>query len=117
MTDNPKSVSYYDKHVAEISQQYLSMKFAGVHASWSSLLPTLFGKSSLSFLDVVAATGRDISSLYQLAISSCDDSRMHGEFIAVEPSNNLRKVGQKYTKQQSIRWLDDSMPELQKNDS
>jgi len=37
---------------------------------------------------------------------------MHGEFIAVEPSNNLRKVGQKYTKQQSITWIADSLPLL-----
>lgn len=112
MTDNPKSASYYDKHVEEISQQYLSVKFEDVHASWSSLLQTLFEKSSPSVLDVGAATGRDISYLYQLAISCCEDSKMHGEFIAVEPSNSLLKVGQKYTKQQSITWINDSLPEL-----
>lgn len=112
MKQNPKSASYYDNNVEEISQQYFSVVFEDVHAAWSSLLPTLFKKPCPSVLDIGAATGRDISYLYQLAISYCEDSKMHGEFIAVEPSNKLRKVGQKYTKQQSITWIDDSLPWL-----
>ena len=113
MTDNLKSALYYDKHVAEISQQYLSVNFEDVHAQWLHLLPTLLNKSSLAILDVGAGPGRDISYLYSQAVSCLGDATKLGHFIAAEPSHYLRKVGREYTQQQSIKWIDDSLPELE----
>lgn len=113
MTVNPKSAPYYDKNVAEISQHYLSVDFEDVHAPWLHLLPTLLNKSSLAILDVGAGSGRDICYLYSRAVSCLGDATKLGHFIAVEPSHYLRKVGREYTQQQSITWIDDSLPELE----
>jgi SAM-dependent methyltransferase len=114
MTKDSKSASYYDKHVAEISQQYLSLDFEDVHSSWLHLLPTLLNKPSLAVLDVGAGTERDISYLYSHAVSCLGNAKKFGKFIAAEPSQNLRSIGREFTNQQSISWIDDSLPELKK---
>ena len=118
MTDDyTASEKYYNKHIAEISQQYLSVSFDDVHASWSKFLPKLLNKPNFSVLDVGAGTGRDIAHLYSQAASSLGGEDRLGHFVAVEPSQKLRQVGEQYTKQQRIKWLDDSLPTLQKTHS
>lgn len=117
MTDYPPSIKYYNEHCTEVSQQYLSVSFEDVHKPWSKFLPALLGKSNLSVLDVGAATGRDISYLYTKAITQFGDANKLGQFIAIEPSRNLLKVGEQFTKQQNIKWISDSLPALQKTHS
>ena len=117
MTDYPPSTKYYNENVAEISQQYLAVSFNDVHSSWSKYLPKLLNRANVSVLDVGAASGRDIGHLYSQAVASLGDENKLGHFIATEPSENLRAVGQQQTKHQHIRWLSDSLPTLQKTHS
>lgn len=117
MTDYPPSTQYYNEHVAEISQQYLSVSFDDVHKSWSKFLPALLNKSNVSVLDVGAASGRDISHLYSRAISHLGDENKLGQFVAIEPSQKLREVGKQQTKHQNIKWINDSLPALRKTHS
>lgn len=117
MNDYPPSSKYYNENVAEISQQYLSVSFENVHAPWSKFLPKILNKSNVSVLDVGAASGRDISYLYSLLISHLGDEDKLGQFVAIEPSENLLEVGKQLTKQQKIKWINDSLPALQKTHS
>jgi 2-polyprenyl-3-methyl-5-hydroxy-6-metoxy-1,4-benzoquinol methylase len=117
MNDYPPSSKYYNENVAEISQQYLSVSFENVHAPWSKFLPKILNKSNVSVLDVGAASGRDISYLYSLLISHLGDENKLGQFVAIEPSENLLEVGKQLTKQQKIKWINDSLPALQKTHS
>lgn len=117
MTDYPPSSKYYDEHVDEISQQYLSVSFENVHAPWSRYLPTLLNKSNLSVLDVGAGSGRDIAHLYSQAVACLGDENKLGHFIAIEPSQNLRGVGEQQTQHQNVKWISDSLPSLVKTHS
>jgi 2-polyprenyl-3-methyl-5-hydroxy-6-metoxy-1,4-benzoquinol methylase len=117
MKDYPPSSKYYNENVAEISQQYLSVSFENVHAPWSKFLPKILNKSNVSLLDVGAASGRDISYLYSQAISQLGDENKLGQFVAIEPSENLLEVGKQLTKKQNIKWINDSLPALQKTHS
>jgi 2-polyprenyl-3-methyl-5-hydroxy-6-metoxy-1,4-benzoquinol methylase len=117
MKDYPPSSKYYNENVAEISQQYLSVSFENVHAPWSKFLPKILNKSNVSLLDVGAASGRDISYLYSQAISQLGDENKLGQFVAIEPSENLLELGKQLTKQQNIKWINDSLPALQKTHS
>ncbi len=113
-TEYPASTKYYNEHVAEISQQYNSVSFNDVHSSWSRSLPNMLSKPNVSVLDVGAGTGRDISDLYRQAVSTLKDEAKLGQFVAVEPSEQLRNLGQQLTQYQDIKWLDDSLPSLAK---
>ncbi|WP_412972124.1 methyltransferase domain-containing protein [Glaciecola sp. MF2-115] len=117
MTDYPPSTKYYNEHIAEISQQYLSVSFDDVHGPWSKFLPTILNKSNASVLDVGAGSGRDISHLYSYASSCLGEESKLGNFVAIEPTEKLREVGQQHTKDQNIKWINDSLPALQKTHS
>jgi 2-polyprenyl-3-methyl-5-hydroxy-6-metoxy-1,4-benzoquinol methylase len=117
MTEYPPSSKYYNDHGAEISQQYLSVSFENVHAPWSRFLPTLLNKPNVSVIDVGAGSGRDISHLYSQAISQLGDENKLGQFVAIEPSENLLEVGKQLTKKQNIKWINDSLPALQQTHS
>lgn len=94
-----KTISYYDKHSSTFKQQYLSTTFEDVHECWLNLLP-----DNGQILDVGAGVGRD--SLWL--------SNNGFEVIAIEPSQALLKEGQKLTKNTSVHWVDDQLPELKK---
>jgi SAM-dependent methyltransferase len=117
MTDYPPSSKYYNDHVAEISQQYMSVSFENVHASWSKFLPALLNKSNISVLDVGAGSGRDISHLYSQAVAYAEDENKLGHFVAIEPSRNLRRGGEQHTQHQNVKWISDSLPSLVKTHS
>lgn len=111
--DVPASAKYYNEHVAEVSQQYLSVSFEDVHQSWAKLLPTILNRPNVSVLDVGAGTGRDISYLYSTAVSLVTDESQLGQFVAAEPSQKLLELGSELTKQQNIKWISDSLPTLE----
>lgn len=113
MTYYPPSTKYYNEYVAEISQQYLSVSFDSVHAPWSKLLPILLSKPNVSVLDVGAGSGRDITHLYSQAVAYLKDENKLGHFLAIEPSQKLRRVGEQLTENQNIKWINDSLPALQ----
>lgn len=117
MTDYPPSTKYYNERVAEISQQYLSVSFEDVHAPWSKMLPSILNKPKVSVLDVGAGSGRDIAHLYSQALVSSRDESKLGHFVAIEPADKLRAVGEQQTKDQNIKWINDSLPTLQKTHS
>lgn len=91
---------YYEGNADEIIERYRSISFEAVHSELAHLL----FKRSLRILDVGAGIGRDALSL----------SRMGHVVIACEPSLRLRQYGEEYTRLSSVRWLDDSLPFLNK---
>lgn len=94
------SVNWYDLHAQDVSEQYESIKAQEVHAWLVDLLP----KPSASVLDVGAGSGRDAAWLSNLGF----------DVIAVEPSKNMRDLAIEKHESLSVRWVDDSMPSLEK---
>ena len=94
------SLTHYNHNAAEYFRQYQSLTFKQVHDGWLSLLPEQPGLA----LDIGAGSGRDSQALAELK----------WDVLAVEPADELRKLGEIATAKQSIQWLNDSMPELAK---
>ncbi|WP_227506136.1 class I SAM-dependent methyltransferase [Marinobacter psychrophilus] len=59
------------------------------------------GKTGLA-LDVGAGSGRDAAALVNRG----------WDVVAVEPEASLRELGQNATKDKSIQWIDDQLPDL-----
>jgi 2-polyprenyl-3-methyl-5-hydroxy-6-metoxy-1,4-benzoquinol methylase len=93
-------IQYYDCNADKLIDRYRSIEFQDVHSTFIQLLP----KCQLSILDVGAGIGRDSLSL----------SRMGHVVTASEPSKCLRQYGERYTKLSDVRWVDDSLPLLDK---
>jgi SAM-dependent methyltransferase len=77
------SVAPYSQNAQRYFSQYQSIIFEQVHGDW---LPQLDGKTGLA-LDVGAGSGRDAAA-------------------------GLRELGQNATKDKSIQWIDDQLPDL-----
>lgn len=80
--------------------QYQSVSFEKVHGDWMHLLDDRQGLA----LDVGAGSGRDA---YALAGRGWD-------VIAVEPADALRHLAEANTEEQSIQWIADRLPELER---
>jgi len=92
------SVGPYNQHAQRYFSQYQSITFEQVHRDW---LPRLDVKTGLA-LDVGAGSGRD-------ALALADRG---WDVVAVEPAAGLRELGQSATKDKSIQWIDDQLPDL-----
>jgi 2-polyprenyl-3-methyl-5-hydroxy-6-metoxy-1,4-benzoquinol methylase len=94
-------MDFYTTNAQRLSQQYDSLSPEQVHAGWLSHLPAVQPSSNLA-LDLGAGSGRDAAWL----------ASMGWDVLAVEPSSGLRDIGRESTAQQSVSWLDDTLPQL-----
>jgi SAM-dependent methyltransferase len=90
--------SSYNQHAQRYFSQYQSITFEQVHRDW---LFQLDSKTGLA-LDVGAGSGRDAAALAERG----------WDVVAVEPAAGLRELGQSATKDKSIQWIDDQLPDL-----
>ena len=88
----------YNLNAKKFFSQYQSLIFEQVHSDW---LPQLDGKSGLA-LDIGAGSGRDAAALADRG----------WDVVAVEPAAGLRELGQNATKDKSIQWIDDQLPDF-----
>jgi 2-polyprenyl-3-methyl-5-hydroxy-6-metoxy-1,4-benzoquinol methylase len=94
-------MDFYTTNAQRLSQQYDSLSPEQVHAAWLSHLPAVQPTSNKA-LDLGAGSGRDAAWL----------ASMGWDVLAVEPSSGLRDIGRESTAQQSVSWLDDTLPQL-----
>lgn len=92
------AISWYRNNINNVAACYESLRFEDIHNQLLNRLPD----KPLCVLDIGAGTGRDAAWLAE-----------HGhQVMAVEPSAEMRKEGQKRHPNPSIRWLDDRLPSL-----
>lgn len=92
------AISWYKNNINNVADCYESLCFEDIHNQLLNRLPD----KPLCVLDIGAGTGRDAAWLAE-----------HGhQVMAVEPSAEMRKEGQKRHPNPSIRWLDDRLPAL-----
>jgi SAM-dependent methyltransferase len=92
-------IGWYNAHGDRVASEYEALCPDQVHAWLDGLLPD---QPALVF-DIGAGTGRDAAWLA---------SRDH-EVVAIEPSNAMRRHGQRLHPDGRIRWLDDRLPSLE----
>src|SRR5215510_4101414 len=93
-----ESIAWYERNAAEVVHRYESVTAAEVHAWLLDLLPD----APALVLDIGAGTGRDAAWLASHRL----------EVIAVEPAAAMRSAGQQLHPSGAIRWVDDSLPGL-----
>ncbi|ENJ1725050.1 TPA: methyltransferase domain-containing protein [Vibrio parahaemolyticus] len=95
----PATSRFYEQHADCLAEQYTSLKFEDVHASWRAFWPQARDR----VLDVGAGSGRDAKWMAE-----------HGcEVIAIEPAQALLRFGKSYCGD-SVTWLEDGLPKLEK---
>jgi SAM-dependent methyltransferase len=92
------AIAWYDAHAETLASQYEALPAEQVHAWLNDLLPDT---PALVF-DVGAGTGRDAA---KLAVNG-------HQVLAIEPSNGMRRQGQRLHQDHRIRWIDDRLPPL-----
>lgn len=97
---NP-TITTYNQQAEAFNRQYLSTTAEEVHSSWTHSTIKAEGGQAL---DVGAGVGRDAKWLAENGY----------EVVAVEPAEELRKLGEALTKNLPVFWLDDSLPALTK---
>lgn len=95
----PDKSSVYDKLAQQLFEQYTTTTFKEVHDCWRPYWPIPGDK----VLDVGAGIGRDALKMSEF---ECD-------VYAVEPSKEMRKLGEAYTGNK-VTWVSDSLPSLTK---
>ena len=93
-------VASYDVGAPTLVPEYESLSFEGIHAPVLDLLPEGAG----CILDVGAGTGRDAAWF----------AANGHNVVAVEPSAQLRAAGQERHRSPDIRWMNDTLPALEK---
>ncbi|EIF29009.1 methyltransferase family protein [Burkholderia sp. Ch1-1] len=88
----------YDTHSIRFFETYESLEFRYMHKVFFRFLPKDGGRC----LDVGAGSGRDAAAM----------ARRGYKVTAVEPSIGLRTLAEQHHGGLSIKWLDDSLPEL-----
>lgn len=88
----------YGPHASVLAEQYERIAFGDVHRDVLHLFPT----RPSNVLDIGAGSGRDAAALA---------SSGH-RVVAVEPTAELRREGQRLHALQAIEWVDDSLPML-----
>jgi hypothetical protein len=87
-----------NKNTQNFFTQYQSLIFDQVHSDW---LPLLEKKDGFA-LDVSASSGRDAPALADRG----------WDVVAVAPAAGLRELDQSVTKDKSIQWIADQLPDL-----
>jgi SAM-dependent methyltransferase len=95
--DKPHSISFYDANAIALADQYEGIPAIEVHAPIADLIP----RTGLA-LDVGAGSGRDAAWLASLGYV----------VVAAEPAGAMRREGARRHPTDSIRWLDDRLPDL-----
>lgn len=88
----------YAEEADAIADRYERLKFAEVHGDVRHLFPA----PPAPVLDIGAGTGRDAAALAALG----------HKVVALEPVDALRAHGQRLHAAKKIKWLDDSLPDL-----
>jgi SAM-dependent methyltransferase len=88
----------YAEAAEELAKYYERLSFETVHADVLHLLPAPPSR----VLDIGAGTGRDAAALALLG----------HRVIAVEPTRQMRELGQSLHEDVRIEWVDDSLPSL-----
>ncbi|MBM4073916.1 MAG: class I SAM-dependent methyltransferase [Planctomycetes bacterium] len=94
------AIRWYDANAEDVSRRYESVAAEIVHGWLVDLLPS----APALVLDVGAGTGRDAAWLASRGL----------EVVAVEPSRPMLAEGQRLHPSPSIRWISDSLPDLDK---
>jgi len=76
-------------------------------------LPPIFEKNNANILDVGAGVGRDVKHIAEVAAQTQKGGDTC-QIYAVEPAEELMRVGQLTTQGQNVHWLQDSLPALDK---
>ena len=79
-------------------EQYEKLTFEEVHGDLAHLFPT----APARVLDIGAGTGRDAAALAAVGHS----------VVAVEPTAEMRAIGQRLHPTAAIEWIDDGLPDL-----
>lgn len=95
-----QTIDYYNQYAEQFDAQYSSLDPKVVHQLW---LDEYLPKRG-SVLDVGAGNGRDALYFAQQGLN----------VVAIEPAVELFKKGRETTQQYGVKWLDDSLPELNK---
>src|SRR5262249_20880552 len=88
----------YGETADVLAKQYESLAFADVHRHILHLFPP----APSTVLDIGAGTGRDAAGFCELGHT----------VTAVEPTPEMRAHGQRLHGHLPIRWIDDSLPDL-----
>ncbi|WP_456280851.1 class I SAM-dependent methyltransferase [Cupriavidus sp. JZ107] len=88
----------YEEEAGELAQRYERLQFEQVHHDVLHLLPAV----PANVVDIGAGSGRDAAAL----------ARRGYRVVAVEPTDALRKEGERLHAGLPIRWVDDSLPAL-----
>ena len=94
----PSPIDWYDSRASELAPRYEAIDPARLHAWLADLLP---GPGSRA-LDVGAGTGRDAAWLAGQGL----------HVIAVEPSRGMREQASRHHPPDTVRWIDDCLPDL-----
>ena len=93
-------IASYDIGTPALVAEYESLSFEEIHGSVLDLLP----ESTGCILDVGAGTGRDAAWF----------AANGHNVVAVEPSAQFRAAGQERHRSPDIRWMNDTLPALEK---
>jgi SAM-dependent methyltransferase len=99
MTIRVPGAAGYGENAAALADQYESITFEEVHRDVLHLYPS----RSARVLDVGAGSGRDAAAL----------ARRGHRVVAVEPTRELRRQGQRLHAGLAIEWVEDHLPSLQ----
>jgi len=101
MPDDPALI-YYQKHASSLADGYEALTFESAHPGLAAIMTQDHSDENLRVLDIGAGTGRDAAWIAS-----------HGHsIVAVEPSEAMRRIGQRLHAGLSINWRDDQLPEL-----
>ncbi|MBX7466747.1 class I SAM-dependent methyltransferase [Streptomyces sp. MAG02] len=92
------STAGYGEAADVLVEQYESVTFGDVHRDVLHLFPSRPG----TILDIGAGSGRDAAAL----------AGQGHVVVAAEPTEELRRLGQRIHADRDIEWVDDSLPEM-----
>lgn len=95
---SPVGTTGYGAAAEDLARQYENISFQEVHGE---VLP-LFPPPPSRVADLGAGSGRDAAAL----------ARLGHQVVAVEPTQELREIGQRLHADAPIEWIDSALPEL-----
>ncbi|MYW05392.1 class I SAM-dependent methyltransferase [Streptomyces sp. SID3343] len=94
----PRGTAGYGEAAEALAEQYEGVTFADVHRDVLHLFPDAPSR----VVDLGAGSGRDAAALAALG----------HRVVAVEPTDELRRLGERIHAGAGVEWVDDSLPEL-----